>query len=148
MRTFTLYGGYKMWSGLSNNCTIAGLEVMRDSEATQYSLEISDNEFLSAYITRSQESIWSRRTHCEFDTAYYYYSMNKTFVLGMFANSFDDVIYSADCKWSLVVATGKKITVYKNIEQDNDDSMLGEKVWSYGTNVKSLTFNANGNLVI
>ncbi len=38
---FTLYGGYRMWSQLSINCTIAGLSIMSDYSIDLYSNDIS-----------------------------------------------------------------------------------------------------------
>ena len=82
---FTLYGGYKLWSQNSSDCTIAGLQIMQDyymstTDSNDDSIEIgiSNEGVLSLQLQLTGETVWSRRSPCEIDTAYFYYSMNRT----------------------------------------------------------------------
>eukprot|EP01083_Nonionella_stella_P277433 943139_1 len=141
---FTLFGGYKMWSQQSTNCTIAGLPIMNSkmnalgiefpelSDDESYQLDINDAGYI---FLEMQDTIWSRRTPCDVDQAFYYYSMNQ----GYFVDKVDNSIYSLDCQWSLILtATG-------HVEVTNP---AGQVVWSRGSDVESLVFDVNGSLVL
>eukprot|EP01084_Bolivina_argentea_P250273 419260_1 len=163
---FTLFGGYKMWSQLSNNCTIAGLPIMEDYSPYNgeygtggngaintniFDLGISINGFLSLQEHSTSENLplWSRRTHCESDKAYAYYSINKTNSIGYFANSIANSIYSIDCSWALIIDKGEgELHVIKDIDATDGDHEIddGEIVWRKGSNIRSLVFDIDGSV--
>eukprot|EP01083_Nonionella_stella_P068960 183477_1 len=130
---FTLFGGYKMWSQKSANCTIAGLPIMQNISSATLSINIFG--YLSGSDVNGQDTLWSRRTPCDKDDAYFYYSMNKTNKLTTEHQS----IYSIDCQWSLTIAAKEPIIV---------TNPGGEKAWSKGSNVESLVFDGDGSLVV
>ena len=151
--TFTLYGGYKLWSQISSDCTIAGLEIMQnyylsttDSNDDSIEIGLSNEGVLSLQLQLTGETVWSRRTPCNIDTAYFYYSMNKTNLLRFFKNVVDNSLYSIDCKWRLIITRDGPINVVKNIDESNDYE--GEVVWSNGTQVERLEFDEDGSLIL
>eukprot|EP01084_Bolivina_argentea_P079578 144327_1 len=148
--TFILYGGYKMWSMESSNCTISALEIMKDISANTYDemleIGIANDGVLSMQEKFAEDTVWSRRTPCDSNTAYYYYSMNKTNSLRFYDNVVDNSIYSTDCKWAMIISRDGPIKVFKNINETSGDG--GESVWSNGTKVKKLLFDESGSLIL
>ena len=147
---FTLYGGYKMWSQLSKNCTISGLPIMRNYPQSNYELTlelgISDDGTMSLQTRGNEEILWSRRTHCDTNYAYYYYAMNKTQVL-TYSNNIG--IYSLDCKWAMIITRGNEdVEIIKNIDISNYDTVDGQTVARFGNGVTKITFDSSGSLVI
>eukprot|EP01084_Bolivina_argentea_P207042 353342_1 len=109
-------------------------------------IAISNEGVLSLQNQYTEEIVWSRRTPCDIDTAYFYYSFNKTNSLRYYKGMVDNSIYSIDCKWGLIITRDGPMVVVKNVDKSND--YQGEIVWSNFTKVERLEFDNDGSLIL